>query len=442
MSQTEKTLEERGAPQHSDPAEVLKQERERVRAIRDLCRQFDLAELEDKLIESGVSIDEARAKVLEKLAERIKPVGGAPHIHVVEDERDKIREAAVDGIRLRAGWRIKKPAEGAERFRGMTLERLAEYCLRKAGVSTEGLSRTELIKRAFSHSSSDFPNILIDAVNKSLLDAYREVPTTYRKWTRVVSASDFKKKYVVKLGSFSELDIVPEGAEFKEKPISEEKEEYSIATYGDMFSITRQAIINNDLDVFSKIPQKLGRAAKMTIEKTVYSILNKNPVMSDGNALFSAAHNNVGTAGAISNTTLKEIRKLMGQQKDPNGNLIYLRPGYIIVPPAIATDAMEWMNSTYFPGRSNNQSNIWRNWAEVIETPYVSAGEGGSDTAWYVIADPTLIDTVEVAFLDGQEEPTIEAERGFEIDGIRFKVRLDFGAAPVDWRGMFKNPGA
>jgi len=441
---TQEQVPEEREPQPStpDPAEVLKQERERVRAIRELGRQFNLDELANKLIDEGVSLEEARAKFLEELAQRKQPVGPSVSAHVVEDERDKIRAAAVDGIRLRAGWKIEKPAEGAERFRGMTLERLAEYCLRKAGVNTEGLTRVQLVQRAFSHSTSDFPNILMDAVNKSLLDAYREVPTTYRQWTRVVSASDFKKKYVVRLGSFSELGLVPEGAEFKEKTVSEEKEEYSIATYGALFSITRQAIINDDLDAFSRIPQQLGRAARRTIEKTVYGILNSNPNMSDGNPLFSSAHNNVGTAGAISNTTLKEIRKLMGQQKDPDGNLIYLRPGYIIVPPAIATDAMEWMNSTFFPGKSNNQQNIWKGWADVIETPYVSADAGGSDTAWYVIADPMLIDTVEVAFLDGQEEPTIETERGFGVDGVRFKVRLDFGAAPIDWRGMYKNPGA
>ena len=440
-------LEERGAekapepqPTVPDPAEVLKEERERVRAIRELGRQFKLEELADQLIDDGTPLEEARARFLEELARRNPPVG--PSAKVIEDERDKIRAAAVDGIRMRAGWKIENPAEGAEKFRGMTLERLAEYCLRKAGVVTDRLSRTQLIQRAFSHSTSDFPNILMDAVNKSLLDAYREVPTTYRQWTKVVSASDFKKRYAVKLGSFSELGIVPEGAEFKEKTISEEKEEYSIATYGAIFSITRQTIINDDLDAFSRIPAQLGRAARRTIERTVYGILNSNPTMSDGNALFSAAHRNLGSAGAISNTTLKEIRKLMGQQKDPDGNLIFLTPGYIIVPPAIATDAMEWMNSTFFPGKSNNQQNIWRGWADVIETPYVSADAGGSDTAWYVIADPSLIDTVEVAFLDGQEEPTIETERGFEVDGMKFKVRLDFGAAAIDWRGMYKNPGA
>ena len=445
----DQTLEERGAgnapePQHNtpDPAEVLKQERERVRAIRELGRQFEMDELADQLIDEGASLEEARARFLEELAKRKAPVGPSVSARVLEDERDKIRAAAVDGIRLRAGWRVERPADGAEKFRGMTLERLADFCLRKAGVNTDGLSRIQLIQRAFSHSTSDFPNILMDAVNKSLLDAYREVPTTYRRWTKVVSASDFKKRYAVKLGSFSELGIVPEGAEFKEKTISEEKEEYSIATYGAIFSITRQAVINDDLDAFSRIPAQLGRAARRTIEKTVYGILNTNPNMSDGNPLFSSAHGNVGTAGAISNTTLKEIRKLMGQQKDPDGNLIYLRPGYIIVPPAIATDAMEWMNSTFFPGKANNQQNIWRGWADVIETPYVSADAGGSDTAWYVIADPMLIDTVEVAFLDGQEEPTIETERGFEVDGIKFKVRLDFGAAPIDWRGMYYNPGA
>ena len=245
----------------------------------------------------------------------------------------------------------------------------------------------------------------------------------------------------MRLGSFADLELVPEGGEFKEKTISEEKEEYSIATYGAIFSITRQTIINDDLDAFSRIPAHLGRAAKRTIEKTVYSILNNNPVMGDGKPLFSSQHGNLATGADINEDSLNEMRKLMGSQKDPDGNLIYLRPGYLIVPPSLATTAALWMKSTYLPG-NGHVTNIWQGWADIIETPYVSADAGGSDTAWYVIADPKLIDTVEVAFLDGKSEPDLETERGFDVDGIRFKVRIDFGAAPVDWRGMFKNPGA
>ena len=425
--------------------EALRKERERVDEIRRLFRDFrdyidDADALESRFITEGTPVDEVRKVVLEAVAKKRQPVG--PSIQVLEDERDKFRTVAADALLLRAGWKPEKEGTGLEDFASMTLLRLAEECLVRAGIPRP-TNKMELVRRAFTETTSDFPHILMDAVNKALQQAYRQVPETYTKWTREVSVSDFKKRYVVRLGSFADLELVPEGGEFKEKTFSDEAEEYSIATYGAIFSITRQAIINDDLDAFSRIPRLMGAAAKRTIERTVYGVLVKNPTMGDGKPLFSTAHRNVAsTAGTINDTTLKEMRTLMGKQKDPDGNLIYIRPGYIIVPPALYTDAAIWMKSTVYPGKSNNQPNIWQNWAEVIETPYISADAGGSDTAWYVVADPNYVDTVEVAFLNGQKEPTVETERGFEVDGMRFKVRIDFGAAPIDWRGLYKNPGA
>lgn len=421
--------------------EAMEAERQRVKQINELCRMHGLEELALDLVERGVSVEEAKDEILKKLAERKQPVGGS--VRQEADEREKFQRAVVDAVLLRAGFKLDKPAEGANQFRSYSLVDLAKESLRLAGVNTTGWSRAKIVERAFTHSSSDFPNILLDVANKALTEGYREQPTTYQMFTRRTSATDFKTNHRVRISSFTDLEEVRELEEYKEGTIKDEGETVKVATFGKIFTISRQAIINDDLDALSRIPAAMGRAARRTIEKTVYALINSNPKLSDGKAVFSTSHNNLGTAGIISDTTLKEARQMFMKQKDANGNLIQVRPRFMLIPPSLYVDAYRWMNSTYLPGGTNNEPNPFQGYVEeIIESAYLSADFNGSDTAWYLFADPNVVDTIEVAFLDGNDTPEIVQEEGFTTDGIRTKVRIDFGAAFIDYRGVFKNPGA
>jgi HK97 family phage prohead protease len=421
--------------------EALEAERQRVKQINELCRMHGLDELAADLVERGVSVEEAKDEILKKLAERKQPVGGS--VRQEADEREKFQRAVVDAVLLRAGFKLDKPAEGANQFRGHTLVDLAKESLRMAGVNTTGWSRAKIVERAFTHSSSDFPNILLDVANKALTQGYREQPVTYKKFTRETSATDFKANHRVRISSFTDLEEVKELAEYKEGSIRDEGETVKVATFGKIFTISRQAIINDDLDALSRIPAAMGRAARRTIEKTVYALINANPKLSDGKAVFSTAHGNLGTAGAISDTSLKEARQMFMKQKDANGNLIQVKPEFLLIPSALYVDAYRWMNSAYLPGATNEEPNPFKGYVnEIIESEYLSADFNGSDTAWYLFANPNVVDTIEVAFLDGNDTPEIVQEEGFSVDGIRTKVRIDFGAAFIDYRGVFKNPGA
>ncbi len=365
-------------------------------------------------------------------------------IAYLEDERDKFVRAATHGLLMRVGGKVEDPAPGAEEFRTGSLFELARRCLQRAGITTEG-SKSEVIHRAFTHTSSDFPTILQNVVQKQLVDAYTEVPTTYQLWTRKATAENFKELRRVWLGSAPKLTQIPEGGEYREVTLGEAGESYAIGTYGAMFSITRQAIINDDLDAFQRIPRLFGAAAKRTVNETVYAILKDNPTMADGKALFHADHNNLGTAGAIGENTLNEAIQKMSEQKDASGEAVLgIAPRFLIVPPALKTTALKWLKSTALPvdNKSSKVFNPFQDLAELVVDACLGSAGGGSDTAWYMAADPNVIDTIEVAFLDGNETPQLETERGFEVDGMRFKVRLDFGAKAIDWRGLFRNTGA
>jgi len=421
------------------PEQIAVQERQRATEILSLCQMHGMEERAQEWIEKGLSVREVKDLILDELAKRRTAVGGS--IHVIKEERQKFREAAVDAILMRAGRSIEKPAEGARELMAFRLEDLAKEALKRSGERLVG-SRTEIIRRAMS--TSDFKLILMDAVNKTLLKDYQDIPTTYQKFTRKASASDFKELHRIRVGSLPSLRLVKEGAEYKNVTISEEGESYAIGKYGAKFGITLETIINDDLDVFSRIPAQLARSAKRTIEETVYALINSNPKMSDGKPVFDAAHNNLGTAGPIGLDTLKEARTKFRTQKDVDGHFINVMPEYLLVPPNLFTEAQTWMKDTTLPGGSNDQRNPFANFAQVIESPYLlQAGDvKGSETAWYLFASPGVVDTIEVAFLDGKDTPEITTNENFDNDVLEFKVRLFFGAAFIDYRGAFKNPGA
>ena len=118
-----------------------------------------------------------------------------------EDEKDKFIRAASAGLAMRYLGEPVEKVPGAEEFAGYTLFKLAQRCLERAGVSIWGLSDHEIVKRAVTHTASDFPIIMDSTVQKVLLSAYQEIPTTYEKWTKKVTVNDFKIHKAVRIGT-------------------------------------------------------------------------------------------------------------------------------------------------------------------------------------------------------------------------------------------------
>ena len=160
-----------------------------------------------------------------------------------------------------------KAAPGALELRGYTLKELARECLRHSGAHMPGDTMT-MIGRAFT--TSDFPAILADVAHKAILRGAEEANETFASWVGEANASDFKTHTGVALDSFSTLDLVPEGGEYKYGQTSDRGVPYSVATYGKLFAITRQAIINDDLNALTTVPALMGRAAMRTVGNIVY----------------------------------------------------------------------------------------------------------------------------------------------------------------------------
>lgn len=391
-------------------------------------------ELRNQCIESPeCSVEDARAKLLEALGKDQKPSGSV----FVGDEGNQAKiNAMADVVAMRAGLKANDEV-GENPFRGKTLLGMAEACLEARGKSVAGMGKMEIVAAAFTHSSGDFGKLLSNTAGKSMLKGYSEAEEVFTQFTSVGNLPDFKASERVDLNEVPSLRKVREGAEYKYVTIGERGETVQLATYGELFSITRQAIINDDLSAFTRIPQKMGRAARRTVADLVFEQLTSNPTMSDGQVLFHADHNNLKTGSGLTVSTFDALKSAMAVQKN-GGATLNIRPRFLLVPVALESTARALMASQFDPSKTQRVPNPVAGMAEVITDARL---DDVSTSHWYLLADPMMYDTIEVQYLDGNPNPVLEQQDGWNVDGVEFKVRMDAGAKALDFRTMGKNAG-
>lgn len=425
-----------------DAAAVLAADQERRNGIAASFKPFadraGVGELMARLQnDHAITVEAAGAQLLAHMAAGATSVAGAHVVSTVEDEHDKHRRAAEGALLARAGL---AKAEGANPFRGYTLSEMARASLARGGFKSEGMDKMQFIGAAFTHSTSDFTGLLANVANKALLAGYEEAEETFQQWTRPGSLPDFKPGSRVDLNMFPSLRKVAEGAEYKYATVGERGAQVVLATYGELFSITRQAIINDDLDAFTRVPRMMGRAAIRTIGDLVYAILTANPNMPDGTPLFHADHKNLLAGGGITTAAVDAMQSAMALQKQGQ-SVLNIAMQYLIVPRALKGTANVVRASEYEVGAAKNNTvpNSVRDTFEVISDARLDAA---SATAWYGAGNPSVHDTIEVSYLDGNQAPYLEQRQGWNVDGTEFKVRIDAGVSPLGFRALAKNPGA
>ena len=330
--------------------------------------------------------------------------------------------------------------EPAREWRGLSLIEMARGWLEAEGVRVRGLSRDEVATRAL-HSTSDFPAILAGVTNKTLRNAYETAPRTYPAIARRTTVADFKLVHRLQLGEAPQLEKVNQSGEFKRGTIGEAQETYRIETFGKVIGITRQVLINDDLDAFTRVPALFGTSAATLESDVVWGIFTANPAMADGNALFHASHKNLaGTGAALDVAGLAKARTAMAQQRGLDGKtLLNVRPTYLVVPSALELAAEQLLAQNIVPAKATDVVPASIRSLAVIAEPRLDPASGA--VPWFLVASPAAIDTIEYAYLEGQEGVALETRMGFDVDGVEVRARLDFGAKAIDWRGLYKNPG-
>lgn len=434
-------------------AEAQAAERQRSADITALCQRHGVPNLAADMIRNGQTVDQARAAVLDELARNDAAAGGHRNVQVqtVSDEHETrlrgIEEAVANRVDARA-----QLTENGRQYRGLTLLELGREMLQARGVNVRGMDRLRLATEMLHfrsgggmHSTSDFANLMSNVANRRLRGAYEANPGTYALWARrAPNAPDFKAINVVQLADAPDLVKTNEHGEFTYGTAKDGAETYAVATYGRIVSLTRQAIINDDLRGFDRLVGAFGNSARRLENRLVYSQLTANAALSDGTALFHANHGNLGAGAgsALQFSALAAGRTAMRVQKGLQSEELNIAPAFLIVPAALEQTAYQLTSSNYVPAKQADVNEFRAGGRTALEAVVEPILDGNSATAWYLAANNGAIDTVEYCYLDGAEGPVIESEVGFETDGISYRCRLDFAAKAVDYRGLYKGVGA
>ncbi|KAB1086482.1 hypothetical protein F4V91_08600 [Neorhizobium galegae] len=450
--QTEKPVDVAG-----EIRKALDAEQKRVSEIRKLAKDAGESEIGDEHIEGRKSVDEFRSALLGKLmAREATHIDNRSPARVGEEHSEKRAVAMREALHHRADPNFELTSAARE-YRGFSLMDMAREALELRGVKTRGMSRDEIAGAALAQrsgygSTSDFPILLGNVINTTLRAGYEAAGQTFRPLVREATVSDFKLVNRAQLGEGPAFDKVNESGEYKHGTVSEGKESYRIATYGKVIAITRQVIINDDMNAFGRIPQLMGGAAAQLESDLVWAQILSNPTMGDGVALFHATHKNLPTAAAFSVDALGVARATMAKQVGLDGKTVLnIRPQFLVVPVGLETKAEQELKSLFYADSSNKVATASMRALEIISearldngisNAAVGAAISGSATAWYLAASPSQIDTVELAYLEGNRGVYIETRQGFDVDGLEVKARLDVGAKAMDHRGLLKNAGA
>ena len=395
---------------------------------------FDVSSIRAQYDSKEITLAQARDKVLEEMGKETTPIAGA-HNHIHAGNGNIVGDSVRNVIENRAGLAER---QADNRYNGCSLKELARASLQDRGVSVSAYNPLQMVGMAFTHSSSDFGGILANVATKAMLKGWDEALETFQLWTKVGNLPDFKTAYRAGLDGFSSLREVRPGAEYKYVTTSDRSYPIALATYGELFSIDRQTIINDDLSAFTEVPAKMGAAARRTVGDLVYAVLLKNANLPDGKPLFTADHLNL-IDGSLSTGTLSDAKAQMRLQKNAAGSTLNITPAFLLTPAILESIALQLIRSTSVPGADTN-SGIYNPMLNAL-TPLVEPRLDANDPkAWYLLAAQGT-DTIEVAYLDGNAAPWLESTDGFTVDGTTFKVRIDAGVAPLDWRGMLKSTG-
>ena len=431
--------------------EATGKERERIREIDAMCKKYNCPDMADTLVREETSVLEARAQVLKRfeadLAAKEEKMKHRKPAEIGVDERDKFRAAGQDALLLRAGLPVEKPAPGADELQGYTLVEMARNCLAKAAQKTRG-NVMEMVGRAMV--TSDFPYLLANVANKSLFNGWDSQEETWKIWCGTGAVSDFKTHYSPRVSEASALEEVPEHGEYKYGKKTEAQESYSVVTYGKLFAITRQTIINDDLNALINQPKAHGESASRKVGDVAYAVLTGNSAMGDSIALFHASHSNLvapGSGAAPGIATIAAGVLAMKSQKDLQSlRRLNIQPRFMLAPNALEGAAEIFFRSERFTDSDTVATDA--SLAGMRVNPYAGnyltrVYEGRLDdddpAQWYLAADKGK--TVTVYFLNGIQTPYLETKQGWSVDGVEYKVRIDVGAKAMDWRGLYQNDG-
>lgn len=417
---------------------------QRAADIVGLCQRHGLNDLQADLLRRQATMDEARAAVLDALDQRSagSTTGPTTSIRTTGDEHDTRVRGIENALmnRVNPGNALD---DNGRQYRAMTMVEMARAVVQGLGVETRNMSRAQIVDAALRMRSGymgtgDFPALLGGVGQRILRAAYDQAESTYALWARrAANLPDFRIRQAIGVSGDVDLKKLNEHGEYTYGKLSEDSAGYRAFSFGRSLAITRQMVVNDDLDSFSRVGMRFADAAKRLENRLVYEQLLGSTLMADGKALFDAAHKNTltGADSALSLEALSAARALMRKQMGPDKESLNIAPSFLLVPSDLETMAYQLTSSNYTPAKPSDVNEFRAGGRTALE-PIVEPLLDTEPTRWFLAAANQRIDTVEFAYVDGYEGLRIETFASEDIDGVKLRSTLDFAAKAMEHRGL------
>lgn len=421
-----------------------------ARAFQGIGDQNGIRSLVDRWIDEGLDREAIGRRVIDELARR-ESMGSPQVLTQVGDPTIRgqamsnadtldnpafVRRSIENALYARMSG--KEPEGAAREFVGRRLDDLDNILAEARG---ERRSWRESRESSGFHTTSDFPNLLTGAGNRVLQDAYQAASSPLMALAKVRNSTDFRPINVLKLSEAPALEKVGESGEVKYGSRGEETEAFKVETFAKIFSLSRQAWLNDDLGAFADFNTAFGRASAETVASQLVALFTANSgdgaTLADGNPLFHAASrkNKAASGTIIDIAALAAARQALRETKGLDGvTPIGLTPKYLVVSPAKETQAEQTLSAILANQVSN--ANPFAQKLELLVEPRFTGN------VWRVFAETAQQAVLSIAYLNGARGPMLEQREGWTTLGVEFRAVLDFGCGITDWRGAYLNAGA
>lgn len=299
-------------------------------------------------------------------------------------------------------------------------------------------------------STLNISNVLSNVANKTVEQYFNSVEQTWKLLCRIASASDFKEQTHIALTGDLTFTKLTGGKTIEHGSVGEEVYGNKVDTFARMLGISRTDLINDDAGALLRVYELLGRGGALSLNREFWTEFNND------SAFCTSGRENLlsgGAATALSPTSLDAAAVALRKMKDPKQNPIGL-PGKVLAVPIElefaalrlmqSMDLRELQASSGASAKAYGTANVHRGKYTVAASAYMGDTTiGGSTTAWKLLTDPNLLPSIEVAFYNGVQMPTVEStEANFNQLGIDLRAFFDFGVRKQEYRAVVKAPGA
>jgi hypothetical protein len=407
-------------------------------------------EIRDRAIAAGTSANQAKAEMVRSTYARAVPPGKADlptrkvlecgllmHLGVSDEKLSKDLDYGPDVVTQAYPTRHR----GLRSIIAQALEASGVHAPHNGQELYTAVLENQHRIRAEGFSTINLPGILGNIANKYLLEAFIMTEVSYPLIAEQADFANFQLHSLFRLDHLGDFQIVGNDGDIKHGRLSQSAYTNQLSTYGQIISMTRQNVINDDLNAFKTIATTLARKARLAVEKaTIDAVMESTP------SFYTTARGNLLT-GSLSVTALGAAEAAMASMTDVNGDPIFAVPKLLLVPPPLRALAEQLFISELLQGATASAAgqpaqNPFRGRFTVVTSPYMTAPtlDGNSPTTWYLLANPLYLPAFQVAYLNGMRQPTVQtADSEFDTLGFQLRVYFDYGVAQVDYRGIIKS---